>query len=425
MKNKNGQRLTRQMLPCLTAFLPRPFSLLSRHRLAWRASLLLAAAGTLAAPAQASADGVAFSCGTGLASAIQTGMGRYLAELGIGPALYQLTADTQTGSLTYTLRTPADDTNTLDLFKRPEFNVGQDTVTLPQAGKAPVSVQTVSRKEIVLALMQHGRQTVFSGAACDLQALKDQVSLRQNIVAWSEHLHWVWPDGGPARWNARYWMDGTPVRGRALHTALLDAFTQHDRYAIGCYTATKLVVLQGITDYYRRVKADPSTTALVEQRVQVNGDPLVNIEPGDMWFFEDDFDPREKDRPGKLMKMHYHVAPTNFVPGDWIYILNTDPKTRHKTGYEGSNALYMGRNRFDDYFNDHNHSYSYEEKVDEVYQWRNGVFSRSRDADKIQPLSAEDMRRLSQRPAQGGLVKAYRVVPYLFGYEPLPAWRRR
>ena len=44
------------------------------------------------------------------------------------------------------------------------------------------------------------------------------------------------------------------------------------------------------------------------------------------------------------------------------------------------------------------------------------------DADKIQPLSAEDYRRLSQRPAQGGLVKGYRVVPYLFGYETLPPW---
>lgn len=389
---------------------------------AWHTSLILAALSLVAPFAQGSTEGIQFDCGSRLAPAIEVGMSRYLNELGIAPALYERTLDAQTGQLTYTLRTPADDHNTLDLFKRPAFDVGQDTVLLPQAGKPAMAVQTVSRKEIVLALMQHGRQTRFSGAACDLQALKDQVALRQNIVAWSAHLHWGWPDGGPARWHTRYWVDGTPARGRALHTALLDAFTHHDRYAIGCYTATKLVVLQGITDFYRRIKGDAQTAAQVEQRVQVNGDPLVNIEPGDMWFFEEDFDPREKDRPGKLMKMHYNVAPTNFVPGDWIYIVNTDPKTHHKTGYEGSNALYMGRNRFDDYYNDHNHAYSYEEKLDEVYQWRNGVFSRSRDAAKIRPLTAEDIQHLSQRPANGGLVKGYRVVPYLFGYETLPPW---
>ena len=33
------------------------------------------------------------------------------------------------------------------------------------------------------------------------------------------------------------------------------------------------------------------------------------------------------------------------------------------------------------------------EKVDEVYQWRNGVFSRSRDADKIRTV--EELRAIS------------------------------
>ncbi|MBI2734884.1 MAG: hypothetical protein HYX44_16725, partial [Aquabacterium sp.] len=188
---------------------------------AWHTSLILAALSLVAPLAQGSTDGIQFDCGSRLAPAIDVGMSRYLAELGIAPTLYERTLDAQTGQLTYALRTPADDHNTLDLFKRPAFDVGQDTVLLPQAGKPAVAVQTVSRKEIMLALMQHGRQTVFSDAACDLQALKDQVALRQNIVAWSEHLHWGWPDGGPARWHTRYWVDGTPAPGRGLHTALL------------------------------------------------------------------------------------------------------------------------------------------------------------------------------------------------------------
>ncbi|RTL29724.1 MAG: hypothetical protein EKK47_12560 [Burkholderiales bacterium] len=401
--------------------------LLLSYRRAWWAvwvmtlGLLLAGAACAQAEAKTEADGIAFDCAPPSIPAIQVGMGRYLAELGIPPSLYVATRNPQTGVLNYALRTSADDHNTLDLFQRPGYEVGQDTVMLPRLHRPPEAVQTVSKKEIVLALMQHGRRTTFSGAACDVQALKDHVGLRQNIVAWTEHLHWVWPDGGSAQWHTRYWRKGTPTPGQPLHTALLDAFTHQDRYTIGCYTATKLVLLQGIIDFYRRVKEDPATWQLVTQRVQLDGDPLVHIEPGDMWQFEEDFDPSEQDRPGKLMRIQENVAPTNFVPGDWAYMVNTDPHTHHKTGYEGSNALYLGRNRFDDYFNDHDHAYSYEEKLGEVFQWRNGVFSRSRDADKIQPLNAQDIQKLGLKPVQGGLVKGYRVVPYLFAFEQLPA----
>lgn len=383
------------------------------------AGLALALAGS-AGTTHATPAGIEFACGPSMTTVIQSGMARYLRELTIPEALYRVTTDPLSGTVTYTLATQDIDRNTLDFHARPAFDIGTEVFLLPQRDRPAIQVRTVSRKEIALTLMQHGRLTTFSGAACDIQALKDQIGLRQTIVAWSEHLHWSWPDGGPASWNKRYWHDGTPLRRHPLHVALLDAFTNQEPYAIGCYTATKLVLLQGITDYYRRVRPNDQLFNMVLQRIWQNGDPLVNVEPGDMWFFEEDFDPREKGRPGKLVKMHYNVAPGNFVPGDWIYIVNTDEHTHHKTGYEGSNALYLGRNRFDDYYNDHDHAYSYEEKLGEVYQWRNGVFSRSRDAARIQPLGPNDFQRLSQRPAQGGLVKGYRAVPYLFGYEALP-----
>lgn len=370
--------------------------------------------------ANATPAGIQFACGQSMQPAIRLGMTHYLRELAIPDVLYRVTTDAGSGSITYTLATPESDHNTLNLHERPGYDVGEETLSLPQLNRPPIQVRTVSRKEIALALMQRGRLTVFSGAACDLQALKDQIGLRQTIVAWSELLHWVWPDGGAASWNKRYWHDGTPSRDKPLHHALLDAFTNQRRYAIGCYTATKLVLLQGVTDYYRRVRTTDNLSPLVLRRVWQDDDPLVNIEPGDMWFFEEDFDPREQGRPGKLVKIQYGVAPMNFVPGDWAYIVNTDVNTHHKTGYEGSNALYLGRNRFDDFYNDHDHAYSYEEKLNEVYQWRHGVFSRSRDAARIQPLSPQDFERLGLRPAQGGLVKGYRVVPYQFGYEPLP-----
>jgi hypothetical protein len=133
-----------------------------------------------------------------------------------------------------------------------------------------------------------------------------------------------------------------------------------------------------------------------------------------MWSFEKDYDANEMSHKGKLLRLYSSVAPDNFIPGDWGYFVNTDPVSEQKTGYEGSNAIYLGRNRFDDYYNDNNHSYTYEQKIDEVYQWRNGVFSRQRDAQKIQRLTAEQQALLSSTPAEGGLQLDIRAVPRFF-----------
>jgi hypothetical protein len=390
-------------------------------RASWLAAM--AALGSLASAStsHAAQDGIRFSCSADQIPALQAGMGKYFSELGVASALYQMVPSDQGTSVTYTLRTPPEDHDTLGLSKRPEMAIGLETVLLPQLGKPAQPVRTVSRKEIALALMQHGRLTAFEGPACDVQALKDHVNLRQNIVAWSEELHWRWPNGGPAKWNTRYWDYGTPVNRHALPKALLDAFTHQHSYAIGCYTASKMVTLQGVVDFYQRVRGDKALSSLIDSRVWADADPLVNIEPGDTWSFEEDFDPQEKGRPGKLVKMLADVAPKNFVPGDWAYMVNTDPATHHKIGYEGSNALYLGRNLFDDYYDDHRHAYTYTEKLDEVYQWRNGVFSRSRDAAKLKPLSKQAFEHMGLTPEQGGMVMGYRLVPYLFGYEPLPA----
>ena len=194
----------------------------------------------------------------------------------------------------------------------------------------------------------------------------------------------------------------------------MDVFLHQDKYAMGCYTATKLVIVQGTLDYYSRVKRDQEKTHRVEEALLADGDPLVGIEPGSMWSFEKDFDTHEMEQKGKLLKIYSSVASGNFVPGDWSYILNTDPLSEQKTGYEGSNAIYLGRNRFDDYYNDNNHSYTYEQKLDEVYQWRNGVFSRLRDVKKIKLLSAEEQALLGNTPEDGGLELDKRVVPRHF-----------
>ena len=371
--------------------------------------IILAVAGVVA---DARAD-LQFRCPEQLA-ALQQEVPAYLRALKIPDGQFVQTVDLRSGVLALVLTTPPQDTRTLDFFARPEFALGTERVRLPTAAGKPRVVATVSRKEIVLALLQHGRVTEFKDDACALEALADYVGVRQNIVAWSEKLNWVWPDGGPAQWNAKYWTHGTPKPGIALHAAVMDAFLHQDKYAIGCYTATKLVVVQGVLDYYRRVKRDPVRARRVEQALLVDGEPLVGVEPGNMWSFETDPDPQDTERPGKLLNLRANVAPENFVPGDWTYLLNTDAASWQKTGYEGSNAIYMGRNRFDDYYNDHDHSYTYAQKLDEVYQWRHGVFSRSRDANKIQPLTPEGLALLGGTPADGGIQLDIRAGPRVF-----------
>lgn len=319
--------------------------------------------------------------------------------------------------LAFRLRDPQGGTDTLQMSRHAAWGLSDERVTLPNGALPAQTVATVSKKEILLALMQKGRATVFRGRACDAQALRDQVGLRQNIVAWAEALHWGWPDGGAAEWNKAYWDHGDLAPGVPLHEAVADAFFNQRKYSIGCYTATKLVIIQATLDYYRRIKGDMHTFATIHNRLMADGEPLQDIEPGAMWYFEAESTKEDMATQGKLLKLATAVPSNNFIPGDWAYFLNTDSVTYEKTGYEGSNALYLGRGKFDDYYDDHSHSYTYKEKLDEVYQWRNKVFNRQRDADKLRPLTASEFARLTLSPEQGGLQLTYRAVPYLFGYE--------
>ena len=354
-----------------------------------------------------------FLCQSQLAE-IQRGLPDFFHRLNISTALIIQSADEKPGLLTLSLATVQDDILTLDFFLRPEYFLSTEPVDLPVGNGLFRTEQTVSRKEIVLALLQHGRVTEFKGKACSLAALIDHVGIRQNIVAWTERLNWIWPNGGSAKWNPRYWRRGTPRRGVSLHTAVMDTFIHQEKYSIGCYTATKLVFVQGMLDYYRRIKKDPIRLLQVEKALLADGDPLADIEPGEMWSFETDFPPQKLKQPGKLLSLHFKVAQGNFVPGDWGYFLNTDAASYKKVGYEGSNFIYLGRNLFDDYYNDHDHRYTYEQKIDEVYQWRHGVFSRLRDLHKVKPLSNNDFPRLGKTPNAGGIQLDVRLAPRYF-----------
>ena len=103
-----------------------------------------------------------------------------------------------------------------------------------------------------------------------------------------------------------------------------------------------------------------------------------------------------------------------YIQNENIYLLNTDKETYQKIGYEGSNAIYLGNNKFDDYYNDNNHSYTFEQKLDEVYQWRNKVFSRSRDFKLLEHLTQSQIKALKESPENSGIFMTTRTVPKFF-----------
>ncbi len=365
-------------------------------------------------------QGIVFYCpGVDLAE-LSESVSRYFQSLGVAPETYNRNVDAAQSVLQFLRLDPIHGTDTLGLIHQVGIDLREELIQLPSGGSKPKTVVTVSKKEILLALLQSGRTTLFTGSACTPQAVQDQIGVRQNIVAWSESIELQWPNGGSARWNNKYWNRGDLRPNRSLHMAVNDVFIHPQRYAIGCYTATKLIVLQGVLDYYRRIKKDMATTKLIEDRLMADGDPLAYIEPGAAWYFEKEATPQDLKRPGKMVALASGIAANNFVPGDWSYFLNTDPVTYEKTGYEGSNAIYLGRGKFDDYYNDNNHSYTYKDKLSEVYQWRHKVFSRERDVAKIHPLSAEEIDALTQTPDHGGIELDYRLSPYAFGFAELP-----
>lgn len=311
------------------------------------------------------------------------------------------------------LKSPKE-SSSLTFFWNSDFDIKNDDYFLPvnEHGKLK-KISIASKKEIIYAMLKSGRTWSVSQKKCNINALKDHVGIRQNIIAWGTELSWDWPDGEAAKWNKKYWVAGTPVSRDKTVEALNDMFFNFSKYSIGCYTATKLVMMQAIVDYYSRVKNSKKELDTVLNVLWRDSDPLVGIEPRAMWRFEKDFDVKELHIDGKIMELQDDVDSDSFIPGDWSYFLNTDPITYEKTGYEGSNAIYLGANKFNDHYWDNNGHYLFHEKLLTVYNWRNKVFSRSRDFDKFEHLKSDELLRLSNSPDKGGVLLKIRAIPKL------------
>ncbi len=372
---------------------------------------ILTQAHSLAAEAN---GGVIFECGPDKLTHLNGQLNTYQQELGIDASVYKVYQSES--RLRVSLKDPSV-YGTLYLRWNPQYGITEESISLP-GKEGLLEVETVSQREILLALMHEGRETIFKGDACHIDALKEHIQIRQMIVAWSEHLHWSFPDGESAQWNQRYWDQGNLKPKASLDEAMRDFFINPDKCSLGCYTATKIVIIQGILDYFRRVKKDDAMADAIIKRLKSDDDVLVGIEPGAMWSFQKPINLDEQKRLGKLLKIQTQVAPMNFIPGDWVYFVNTDKDSSEKDGYEGSNSIYMGRASFDDFYNDNEHHYLYNEKIQNIYNWRNGVFSRSRHFQRMQILSAEQLHQFGLSPEDGGFLVKNRAIPYFFGFEP-------
>ena len=358
--------------------------------------------------------GLAFECSEIQLPKIQQGIKSYLQELGISTSAYQLE---QMNSRIHLRLSQTSAYGSLYLRWNPSYAIVEESVTLPTV-HGQRQIQTVAKKEILLAMMLPGRTTLFKDRACDLNALKEHIEIRQMIVAWAEHLHWTFPDGSAAQWNPQYWDRGNLKPEASLDEAMRDFFIQPEQCSVGCYTATKIVIIQAVLDYFRRIKKDNIRADAIVKRLKSDDDVLVGIEPEAMWTFQQSIKPGEQKRLGKLLKIQTPVEPMNFIPGDWVYFVNNDKRSAEIDGYEGSNTIYMGRASFDDFYNDNQHHYLYNEKLSTIYNWRNRVFSRSRDYARLQNLSAEQIHQLGLSPEEGGFLLKNRAIPYFFGFEP-------
>lgn len=212
------------------------------------------------------AEGLVFECDETKIKRIETQLNQYFNKLNIEEEFFH--KELQKNSIRFNLKNNTPDTSTLYIRWEPKYKIEDEIVYLPTS-TGQKEVITVSKKEILLALMQSGRKTIFSGQSCDFEAFEDHLQVRQMIVAWAENLHWKFPDGGGAQWNQSYWKDGTLKPNKPLLEAMTDFFINPDECSVGCYTATKIVIIQGVLDYYQRIKKDPAKANQVKKSSEV------------------------------------------------------------------------------------------------------------------------------------------------------------
>lgn len=311
------------------------------------------------------------------------------------------------------LRLKDESESTLELASR--WGLSWESALIGEPGEkgGGVEIRAPSRAEIWLALMAKGRKTALSEGGCSVRALEEQVESRRMIAALAGAARWDFPDGEDARWGeSSKWSHGDP--SGSVSEALRDMFVNPESYAIGCYTATKAAFAAGMLLAPKRSRWSQRQMSL---SVEGQADPLAQVEPEQPWLFIPGLERDPRGGGGRLAQAR-RAAPRNFIPGDWAYIWNRDEATWKDAGYEGSNMIYLGGGLFDDYYMEHRGAYTFEEKMEEAYQWRRGVYNKRDDA-KRKRLDEAERRALEQSPWEpAGMLLPWRMEPRWIGWEP-------
>ncbi|HVA51611.1 MAG TPA: hypothetical protein VNH11_35045 [Pirellulales bacterium] len=308
--------------------------------------------------------------------------------------------------IAYVLNSPPGDTNTFVLSRQPQLGIGPEMITYTSRLGQKKTLALVSQKEILATMLQAGRAFLFSGPNCLVEALKEQIALRQNVVYWGLRADWVFPEDKLYRYNTGdYWQvmqgdDWTLKPGIKAAPAIGDAFVGKFFYQIGCTSACRFIFTHGIFDFYQAVRPNPAVLARLSQLLDPER-PFVGIAPT-----------VDRNRvvvkEGRLMERHTDVPWNHWVPGDWGWIKNPDDKSAEELGSEGCNIIYAGGGFFVNYYPERPPK-TLDQAIKRVYGWRFGLEESELD------LSADLMQQLRQDPRSGGMLRDVRDYPKRFG----------
>ena len=330
--------------------------------------------------------------------AIESSWAQLLAHFDVDSSLVLESGDAETGKITFQLSTPSSETTTLDFSSRASFGISPENYVFVDYEGNQEETAIVSQKEILLAMLQHGRTFRFGGNGDPLEALQDVIGIRQNVARWTVRMNRPFPDEVKIKsgFNPAYWNDWFILKpGVPADVAMADVFTNPaPLYAMGCTSRTKLTLAQAAFDYYANVKHD--SAGLARATALVGDKPLTSLGL--------DYDDNGKVISSGLLSSQNDVPADNWIAGDWAYFRNNDPKSRQISGWEGSNTLYQGEGVFGNYYPDTlKKRLTLEDKVNEVESWQFGVEYFQTDP-RATHYSGAAMMKLLVSPLQGGIL---------------------
>ncbi|HEX7447585.1 MAG TPA: hypothetical protein VF306_08575 [Pirellulales bacterium] len=372
----------------------------------------VASPGPTSLPAEfATQTGIVFSGGVAEVARVSGQMQQLLAQLGWTADQVRVQTSPQGAWIGYSLNSAPRETDTFALSRQPRLGLAPEMVAYVDRHGKQQTLALVSQKEILAAMLQPGRLFVFSGEHCAVARLQEHLAIRQNIVYWGSRTDWVFPEDKIYRYNTgQFWEtmtgdDWTLKPGIRAGQAIADAFTGKFDYQIGCTSACRFIATHGVLDYFHRVQASTVTMSRLEQMLDPRR-PFMELTP------TVDRDGTYRTH-GRLFERQFNVPWNHWVPGDWGWIKNTDPKSSEELGSEGCNIIYAGGGTFVNYYPERPPK-TLDESIRRVYGWQFGL----EEGDlEISPEVAE---RLRQDPRAGGMLRDVRDVPKLYGSSPAP-----